>query len=276
MPAYNAENSLGRAVRSALAQTYSAVEVVVVDDGSRDATLAVAEDLAQQDYRVRVVHKANGGVSSARNAGLATVRGEYVCFLDADDELLPDKAAVQVEALRTNPAFGGVYSQSERVIEGEGRVLPPVRGAPPVPLREVLDYCNWFAPMTAMLRRAVVDQVGTFDEELHRGEDYDYWIRCARVTDFIFLPGVVGRYYLHPMQAHRKPELYTRSRQQLLQKHFTHDTVRRRRFLSYLYLSNAKMAKADGRYLECAICLIRYVIQSRENAGFVWRLSKMS
>jgi glycosyltransferase involved in cell wall biosynthesis len=85
VPAYNAEEYLTRAVDSILMQDYMSVEVIIVDDGSTDATLAVCEELSSHDSRVRVIHKENGGVGSARNAGLDVARGEYVMFLDADD-----------------------------------------------------------------------------------------------------------------------------------------------------------------------------------------------
>ena len=87
IPAYNAADVLERCVRSVLAQTYARFEVLLVDDGSRDGTPELADALAREDGRVRVVHKENGGVSSARNAGLDEARGEWLTFVDADDYL---------------------------------------------------------------------------------------------------------------------------------------------------------------------------------------------
>ena len=89
IPAYNAQDVLEPCVASVLSQEGVEVEIVVVDDGSRDDTLAVAERLAAQDCRVRVVSKPNGGVSSSRNAGLDVATGEAVLFVDADDALVP-------------------------------------------------------------------------------------------------------------------------------------------------------------------------------------------
>lgn len=87
VPAYNAEKTIQRAVRSVLNQTYPNVELVVVDDGSTDGTGALLDALAASEPRLRVLHQANGGVCTARNAGLNAAKGEKLCFLDADDEL---------------------------------------------------------------------------------------------------------------------------------------------------------------------------------------------
>lgn len=93
IPAYNAEHTIYRAVGSLLVQDFDEMEIIIVDDGSTDGTFAVCEELAESDMRIRIVRKENGGVSSARNAGLEMARGEYVMFLDADDVLHQDALA---------------------------------------------------------------------------------------------------------------------------------------------------------------------------------------
>lgn len=90
IPAYNAAAYLQRAVASALAQTFANIEVVVVDDGSTDETPSLADQLASQDQRIRVVHQSNRGLAEARRTGVNAASGDYVCHLDADDELTPD------------------------------------------------------------------------------------------------------------------------------------------------------------------------------------------
>lgn len=90
IPAYNAEATLRRACDSVLGQSYPNVELVIVNDGSRDSTAEILEQLAAQHGNLRWIHQENGGVSKARNTGLKAATGEYIAFLDADDELLPD------------------------------------------------------------------------------------------------------------------------------------------------------------------------------------------
>lgn len=99
IPAYNAAPFLTRSVDSALAQTYSNIEVVIVDDGSTDGTSALADELAVRDSRVRVVHQENRGLAEARRSGIKAATANLICHLDADDELLPDAIAFLYEKM---------------------------------------------------------------------------------------------------------------------------------------------------------------------------------
>ena len=90
IPIYNGGRFVESAVKSVLAQTVSDWELVIVNDGSTDGTRAILERLCAQDARIHVHHQPNGGVSAARNAGIALAKGEYLAFLDADDEWYPD------------------------------------------------------------------------------------------------------------------------------------------------------------------------------------------
>ena len=118
-PSYNAAGSLGRAIASVKAQTFRDWELIVVNDGSTDDTAAMLD--AEVDPRIRVIHQANGGVSSARNAGLDAAKGRYVTFLDADDRLPPDALAVRARFLDEHPEVdivnGGVMvTSAERTV----------------------------------------------------------------------------------------------------------------------------------------------------------------
>lgn len=93
MPVYQAEQYLRESIESVLAQSMRDLELILVDDGSRDGSPAICDEYAEKDSRVRVIHKENGGVASARNAGLDAVRGDWVLWLDSDDTLHPDMAA---------------------------------------------------------------------------------------------------------------------------------------------------------------------------------------
>ena len=94
VPVYNVEPYLRRCLDSVLAQTFTGFEVILVDDGSTDASGRICDEYAEKDARFRVIHKQNGGVSSARNEGIQASRGRYLAFLDSDDELVPDAFAV--------------------------------------------------------------------------------------------------------------------------------------------------------------------------------------
>ena len=85
VPVYNSEKYLGACIDSILSQSFRDIELILVDDGSRDSSPRICDDYAQKDGRVKVIHKANGGVSAARNDGLDIAKGEYVTFIDSDD-----------------------------------------------------------------------------------------------------------------------------------------------------------------------------------------------
>jgi hypothetical protein len=132
IPAYNAEAFLERTLRSALCQTYSNIEVIVVDDGSKDKTRVIAEAIAAEDHRVRIISVPNGGVAKARNIGIAEAKGEYVAFLDADDLWHPTKIERQMAAMSSGTgenqpvavyAFSRVIDSNDRVVGSGGRVL---------------------------------------------------------------------------------------------------------------------------------------------------------
>jgi glycosyltransferase involved in cell wall biosynthesis len=116
IPAYNAERWVGAAVRSVLAQTYANFEVLVVDDGSKDGTAVVAEAFGGP---VRCIRQKNGGVSRARNHGAAQARGEFLAFLDADDDWLPAKLGTQVRRLLDRPEL--VASFMDSLVKDEPR-----------------------------------------------------------------------------------------------------------------------------------------------------------
>ena len=125
IPAYDMETFLGRALQSALGQTYPHLEIIVVDDGSTDDTRSIAERFADTDPRVRVVSVANGGVAAARNLGTEMAATPYVAYLDADDLWHPEKIARQVAALAAyghQGEWAGCYTLS-RFIGLEDQVL---------------------------------------------------------------------------------------------------------------------------------------------------------
>lgn len=102
MPAYNTEQSIEKAIRSVVAQSYKNIEVIIVDDGSQDKTGIIADALSKEDNRIRVFHIKNGGVSNARNFAIAKCSGEYVAFIDSDDKMYPDMLSKMVKAMSEN------------------------------------------------------------------------------------------------------------------------------------------------------------------------------
>ena len=120
VPVYNVEKYLARCVDSILAQTYENLEVILVDDGATDRSGLICDEFASKDSRVKVIHKKNGGLSSARNAGLETAAGEYIAFVDSDDWIEPDAYAHMMQLMKKHQVklvCGGRYDVSGKTGE---------------------------------------------------------------------------------------------------------------------------------------------------------------
>ncbi len=175
---YNYAHYLRAAVESALRQSFPSLEVVVVDDGSTDATPHVVRPLLS-DPRVRYERTAHGGVAAAKNAGVRLARAPLVAFLDADDVWMPSKLARQAALFRADPGLGVAYTR-RWLIDEHGRRLEYQQ--PPLFRGRVLDQLfrtNFVTFSSAMVRRAVLDEAGPFDEGLALAVDYDLWLRVA-------------------------------------------------------------------------------------------------
>jgi glycosyltransferase involved in cell wall biosynthesis len=186
MPAYNVAPYVGAAMTSVLDQTFSDLELVVVDDGSTDATPEVVAACAARDPRVRVFHRPNGGLSSARNDCLRAATGPLVALLDGDDIWSPAYLARQVRIFEERPEID--------IVTGNAWFLGgPSSGQPARPVpdpRPVPDLTRILADETAVFimsvfRRRVYETIGGFDEALRTNEDYDFWLRAA-AAGFLF------------------------------------------------------------------------------------------
>lgn len=186
IPAYNAEETLGEAVESVLAQTEQDFEVIVVDDGSSDSTAAVAASF--EDQRVRLYKQVNAGPSAARNRGIVHAVGKYVSFLDSDDLLLPDYLAEMGQILDDNQQVGFAYTHAFTLDVMSNRFRANLTGSyhqprtPILPREEFIAellHRNFLQASSTTIRRAVLEQVGGYDESLSHGEDWELWLRIA-------------------------------------------------------------------------------------------------
>jgi hypothetical protein len=175
MPAHNAARTVAEAIESVLGQTLASWELIVVDDGSTDAT---AQEVARfDDSRIRYVRQAKAGVSRARNAGIAMARGTYLAFLDADDAYHPEKLGVQVAVLDDKADVGLTYV-SRIEVDQHGNRLSLAR-LPAVSTLETLVLGIPFAPSDCMLRRCWIERIGDFSEEFVVNEDRHLYIRLV-------------------------------------------------------------------------------------------------
>lgn len=183
IPAHNAAAFIGEAVRSALGQTGPPCEVIVVDDGSTDATPEALQLFARHPD-VTLLRQSNQGSAAARNAGLGRARGAYVGFLDADDRWLPGKAARHAALLDANPEFDLTYSWW-RVVDEAGRLLGRSRTTPPArqDFEGLLIENFTGTASTVVARRTSIEQLGGFAHDVHYSEDLELWLRVALLRD---------------------------------------------------------------------------------------------
>jgi hypothetical protein len=204
VPAYNAQATLARTLASVRAQTYANLEIVVVDDGSTDATRQLAEAEAREDSRIRVLSQANAGVAAARNAGIRAGRGALLAPVDADDLWHPEKIAKQVAVMETGgPRMGFVYTYFRRISPMGNAVTEaafPLVFSGPVFLRHLLF--NFVGNGSSILmRREAFESAGGYEPELQRRgaqgcEDYLLQLLIARSWTVGVVPEYLTGYRL--------------------------------------------------------------------------------
>jgi teichuronic acid biosynthesis glycosyltransferase TuaG len=182
MPAYDSAADIGAAIASVQAQTETAWELMVIDDGSRDETPQIAADAQRQDGRVRLIRLArNGGPAVARNAGIAAARGRYIAFLDSDDLWLPDKLARQLRFMEQRNAglsYTGFYIHG-----ADGRMVGAVHVPPRLSYRDLLRS-NRIGCLTAIYDRQMFGTVEMPD--IRQRQDLGLWLRLLRQTPYAY------------------------------------------------------------------------------------------
>jgi glycosyltransferase involved in cell wall biosynthesis len=204
MPTYNSAATVGAAIMSALRQTRSDFELIVVDDGSSDDTVARVEEFVRSDERISLVTQPHRGASAARNAALARAAGAYVSFLDSDDLWLPRYLEGMANTMEDNPQASVAHTDAWVFHQDVGMIArgslmkgwePPVIPSEPLDfLRAMLETAN-FLYYSVTLRRPVLLEVGGFDERLQASVDYELWLRiAARGHVFVKHPGNLAVY----------------------------------------------------------------------------------
>ncbi|WP_455221784.1 glycosyltransferase family 2 protein [Kaarinaea lacus] len=185
IPTFNRVKRLGQAIQSVLDQTCPVHEIIVVDDGSSDGTGAMIRD--QFGDRVKYHYQDNHGVSHARNIGIQKSIGNWIAFLDSDDQWLPEKLQIQIAALEKNPDYRFCHTNEIWIRNGK-RVNPMNKHEKSGGFiyRKCLPLCV-ISPSSALMRRDIFDELGVFDETLPACEDYDFWLRYCSHYPVLFI-----------------------------------------------------------------------------------------
>jgi glycosyltransferase involved in cell wall biosynthesis len=263
IPAYNSIAYLPETIASVLQQTFTDFEILIVDDGSTDQTVAWANQIT--DSRVQVIPQPNQGVSVARNTGILHAQGDYVAFLDADDLWEANKLEQQVRYLDTHPDIGWVHSwvslidaQSQPV----GKLLSSLAEGQ---IWKTLIVRNTIACCSVMVRRSCFSIAGLFDPQIRSAEDWELWIRLAFHYPIGLIKEPLARYRVLPTSKSKNYQLVERSLHQILEKTFAtippgYQSLKPRSYgYAYLYLawkalqSKNKDTIAANRYRQQAV-----------------------
>lgn len=211
IPVRNGKDYIQEALDSVLRQSFTDLELLLIDDGSTDDDY---DRYALQDERIRVIHLTGNGVSRARNVGMAQSRGEFIAFLDADDVWFPGKLEAQVRYFDAHPDVGVIFGKFIR-----WPALPDGGFAPASSLIQDVaqlskteeERSGWLYTRlldgllvgmnTAVVRRSVYEAIGGFNESMRQGEDYDFWLKASRIAQMHSLDGNVALYRIHPASA---------------------------------------------------------------------------
>jgi glycosyltransferase involved in cell wall biosynthesis len=219
MPLFNSAVHLASTVESVLAQSFREWELILLDDGSTDGTVALAKQIASRDERIALYPGEHAGSAVARNEGLlrADPRSEYVIFLDHDDTWEPDALTTLLQALAAQPSCVAAHGLA-RAIDLHGRQFPgddlassmrarcelhgkhfvDLAGSAPTTFEAMLVKNCVVTPGTCLIRRTALASVGAFEPSLSPAEDWDFSVRLARRGDFAFVDHIILNWRRHP------------------------------------------------------------------------------
>jgi glycosyltransferase involved in cell wall biosynthesis len=198
MPCYNAEAHLQASIGSVLAQTMQDWELIIVDDGSKDLSWQILQQLAAQEKRIRIMQQPNAGAAAARNRALRETRGAYTAFLDSDDSWHHEFLETMMTALSSEPDAGIAYCGWQNIGLSKGRDKPfiPPEYENSNKIESLLGGCRW--PIHgALVRSQIIRDAGCFDETLSSCMDYDLWLRLGTIHRLLRVPRVLAYYHHH-------------------------------------------------------------------------------
>lgn len=216
IPTFNRAKLLPRAIQSVLIQTTPADEIIVIDDGSTDETATIVQS---EFTRIKYIHQDNQGISAARNSGINHAQGEWIAFLDSDDEWLPAKLEKQKSALLNNPEYRICHTDEIWIRNGR-RVNPHKKhqkyGG------EIYKFCLplcVISPSSVLIHKQVFTKLGNFDTTLPACEDYDMWLRICAYNPVLYIDEpLMIKYGGHTDQLSKKYWGMDRFRIQALEK----------------------------------------------------------
>jgi len=264
IPTYNYSKYISEAIRSVLLQSRKPLEIIVVDDGSKDDTAIVVQRHQGGPVPVRYFCQSNSGVSSARNNGIRMARGEWIAFLDADDSWHHDKLELQMLCVEEIPGLAliGALNASSRFKDARldgGQMFTQLS------TRDLLG-ASLISSSAAVARTALLLQCGLFDTKKHFAEDREMWLKLSQLGNVARVNAKLWQYRLHASQAHADHLSCSRLYGQMLDQFFAqHPSLQRAHFpfaRSYFHYDaglsyHAVGMRRDALY-HAAMALLRY------------------
>jgi teichuronic acid biosynthesis glycosyltransferase TuaG len=206
MPTWNRAAIIGDAIRSVLAQTYSNFELLVCDDWTADKTYEIIPAFNDERIKWLPAKKNSGKPSVPKNRGIKESKGEWIAFLDSDDQWLPDKLELQIQALaKTN--LKASSTNARRIVNGIDKDEPFIFWNRRKITFKDLFFGNMVINSSAMFHRSLIDKVIGFPEYMTIAEDYALWLRVATFTDFAYVDAEAVKYFDQPAKSVRKEEV---------------------------------------------------------------------
>ncbi len=273
LPNYNRERYIGEAIESVLNQTYRNLELIVVDDGSTDNSLEVVA--RYKDDRLKIIRiQHNGFPGAVRNYGIKASKGEYIAFIDSDDVWDNDKLSIKMEQFRNNNQLDFLHSDLELIDENDnpmGKTWHKTESSRLIDYRtgdcfaQMLKGGCCIVPTSVLFRRKIIDKIGLFEESLEVCEDPHFFLKVARFFKIGFIDRPLGKYRIHPGNAHKSIALQSEHPMirvlNLITKLYPEIKYQYKRLLKKryygLYLTNARQLFEAGRLKEARIHFLR-------------------
>ncbi len=269
---YNNEKFIAETIKSVLRQTYKDYEIIVVDDGSEDGTRDALHPYMQD---IRYHYKENGGIASAKNAGISLSNAEFIAFLDHDDLWIPDKLKIQMEYFDAHPQIGLVYAKYASFMGDKELRTKPEKGYSGWIFKELLSK-SFVQTSTVMVKRECLDAVGPYDESFKLADEYDMFLRVAKRFQCGFVDKELTRYRVHDRNASRNDLLFDKENLRVFKKVYNGYTdldgkekkILRKRIVRYS-MKIAKRLYSQGQLEES----MKYQKEAREYLPFYKRIA---
>jgi len=219
IPTYNRASLLKQAIQSVLNQTYQNFEIIVIDDASTDNTKKTIQSFDSKKITY-ICHEKNKGGSAARNTGIKLAKGEYMAFLDSDDEWLPKKLFKQLELFaKSSQGVGVVYTGFTKIdnIKNISKSVMPKKHGRIYHLLLLKNYVG--TTSTPLLKRECIEKVGLFDENLPSAQDWDMWIRISKYFNFKYIPKPLVKYNIHQLTISKNYKSVIKGTKIIIKKH---------------------------------------------------------